>query len=175
MVIKKRGQVWIETVTYTLIAFVMIGLVLSFAKPKIDEYQHKSILEQSSQMLKEIDSIIYEVGEGEQGNKREIELKIKEGQIQISPATDQITFSMDSRYLYSEPGEVIQEGSLVIESREKGKFNEVNMTLNYGGEFDITQKGLEEKKILSKSSVPYNIFITNKGGTTINNLDIEVN
>ena len=119
MVKTKRGQVWIETVTYTLIAFVMIGLVLSFAKPKIDEYQHKSILEQSSQMLKEIDSIIYEVGEGEQGNKREVELTIKEGQIEISPTTNQIIFTMDSRYLYSEPGEIIQEGDLVIETREK--------------------------------------------------------
>ena len=34
MVMKKEGQVWVETVVYTLIAFVLIGLVLSFAKPK---------------------------------------------------------------------------------------------------------------------------------------------
>jgi hypothetical protein len=174
MVKTKRGQVWIETVTYTLIAFVMIGLVLSFAKPKIDEYQHKSILEQSSQMLKEIDSIIYEVGEGEQGNKREVELTIKEGQIEISPTTNQIIFTMDSRYLYSEPGEIIQEGDLLIETREKGKFNEVNMTLDYMENFNITQGGLTKKKILSKSSLAYKVFITNKGGTPTN-LDIEIN
>lgn len=30
----RSGQVWIETVIYTLIAFVMIGLVLSYARPE---------------------------------------------------------------------------------------------------------------------------------------------
>jgi uncharacterized protein (UPF0333 family) len=35
----KRGQIWVETVVYTLIALVMIGLVLAFAKPKIEELQ----------------------------------------------------------------------------------------------------------------------------------------
>ena len=39
-----NGQVWVETVTYTLIAIVMIGLVLSFAKPKIEELQDKTII-----------------------------------------------------------------------------------------------------------------------------------
>ena len=56
---KKRGQVWIETVTYTLVAFVLIGLVLSFVKPKIEELQDQAIIEQSTSMIKEIDSILH--------------------------------------------------------------------------------------------------------------------
>ena len=43
----KRGQVWVETVIYTLIALVMIGLVLSFVQPKIMELQDKATLQQS--------------------------------------------------------------------------------------------------------------------------------
>jgi len=42
---KKKGQVWIETVTYTLIAFVLIGLILAFVKPKIDELQDKALID----------------------------------------------------------------------------------------------------------------------------------
>ena len=49
-----KGQIWIETVIYTLIIFVMIGLVLSFAKPKIEEMQDKAIIEQSIAMMKDI-------------------------------------------------------------------------------------------------------------------------
>jgi len=173
MVMKKKGQVWVETVTYTLIAFVMIGLVLSFAKPKIEEYQHKSILEQSSQMLKEIDQIIKDVGNGEVGNKRQVSLTIKEGSIEISPSEELIVFSMDSRAIYTEPGEEIWERNLLIQTREKGKFNEVNMTLDYSGIFTITQNGLTGKKILSKSSLAYNLFISNKGGSPIQ-IDIEI-
>ena len=42
-----KAQIWIETVIYTLIAFVILGAVLGFAKPKIEELQDKSIIEQS--------------------------------------------------------------------------------------------------------------------------------
>ena len=57
---KKKAQVWIETVTYTMIALVMIGLVLAFAKPKIEELQDKTIIEQSIKILNEFNSIILE-------------------------------------------------------------------------------------------------------------------
>ena len=36
---KKRGQIWVETVIYTLIALILIGLVLTFITPKIKEIQ----------------------------------------------------------------------------------------------------------------------------------------
>ena len=42
-----KGQVWIETVVYTLIAFAILGAILGFAKPKIEQLQDKSIIEQS--------------------------------------------------------------------------------------------------------------------------------
>ena len=48
---RKKGQIWVETVIYTLIAFAMIGLALSFVKPKIDEIQDRGIIEQSITLL----------------------------------------------------------------------------------------------------------------------------
>jgi len=65
---QKRGQVWVETVIYTLIAFVMIGLVLAYAKPKIEELQDKALIEQSIEMMKDIDSTILRMGGA--GNQR---------------------------------------------------------------------------------------------------------
>jgi uncharacterized membrane-anchored protein YitT (DUF2179 family) len=59
---KRKGQVWIETVIYTLIAFVMIGLVLSYATPKIQELQDQAIIQQSIDMMKQIDSTISTMG-----------------------------------------------------------------------------------------------------------------
>ncbi|OYT36076.1 hypothetical protein B6U91_01900 [Candidatus Pacearchaeota archaeon ex4484_71] len=173
MVIKKRGQVWVETVTYTLIAFIMIGLILSFAKPKIEEAKHKSILEQSAQMLREIDTIIQNVGEESVGNKRKIEMELKEGSLEIKPSENLIIFEMNSRYLYSEPGEKVSEGPISIETVEKGKYNEVKMTLNYSGEYNITQGNSLNGKILSKAPQPYSLYISNKGGTPTK-VDIEL-
>ena len=40
-----RGQVWIETVIYTLIAFALIATALTYIKPKIEEIQDKAIVE----------------------------------------------------------------------------------------------------------------------------------
>ena len=42
----KHGQVWVETVIYTLIAFALIGTVLTFVKPKIEEMQDSAIISQ---------------------------------------------------------------------------------------------------------------------------------
>ena len=42
-----KGQIWVETMVYTLIAFALIGIVLMFVKPKIEEIQDTSIIEQS--------------------------------------------------------------------------------------------------------------------------------
>jgi hypothetical protein len=170
---KKRGQVWIETVTYTLIAFMLIGLVLAYAKPKIEELQDKVIIDQSIKMLKDIDFVSSEVGEGSVGNKRKIQILLKKGSLELNPLEDLIIFHIQSRYTYSEPGEGYEDGGINVLTQTMGKYNNVTLTLNYSGTYNITHNDLENSKTLSKSSTPYNLFISNKGGDTVK-LDIEI-
>ncbi len=99
---KKRGQVWIETVVYTLIAFVMIAAVLAVAKPRIEEMQDKATITQSIEMMKEIDGIISNVVQGGPGNKQIIEIGIKKGSLIVNSLGDELRFEMESRYKYSE-------------------------------------------------------------------------
>jgi len=168
---QKRGQVWVETVIYTLIAFVMIGLVLAYAKPKIEELQDKALIEQSIGMMKDIDSTILRMGGT--GNQRLIELGIKKGTLKIDGENDLIVFEIEGRYSYSEPGIDIFDGNLIIHTEKKGKFNIINLTRDYSDEYDITYQGRDESKSISKASIPYKLLITNKGGDkTI--IDIEV-
>ncbi len=170
----KKGQVWVETVTYTLIAFVLIGLVLSFAKPKIEETKDKILIEQSIKMLRDIDQTITEVGGETIGNKRKIEVNLKKGQLEISPEKDTLVFELESKFLYSEPNQTYYEGDLQILTIEKGKYNKVTIIMNYSEEYEITYKNGEDKKIITKASNPYNFFISNKGGDTLTQIDIEV-
>ena len=169
-----KGQVWVETVTYTLIAIVMIGLVLSFAKPKIEELQDKTIVEQSVQMLKEFDLVVKGVGEGAIGNTRKIETTLKKGSIKIMPANDSLVFEMKSRYQYSQPKQIYHEGALAIYTDTDGKYFPITITLNYSGNYNITYNSMENQKIISKSSTPYEIFVSKKGGVS-NQIDIEIN
>ncbi len=169
--LNKKGQVWIETVIYTLIAFVMIGLVLAYAKPKIEEFQDKAIIEQSISMVKDIDSLILTMGG--QGNQRMISLGIKKGVLKIDGVNDLIVFEMESKHTYSEPDANIVDGNLIIHTKKIGKSNTVTLTRDYREEYDITYQGKDELKSLSKTSIPYKLLISNKGGDkTI--IDIEV-
>ncbi|MHA1988096.1 MAG: hypothetical protein ACW98D_15785 [Promethearchaeota archaeon] len=159
---KKRGQIWIETVIYTLIAFIMIGLVLAFVKPKIEEIQDKTIVEQSIKLMEEINTIILSIVQGGAGNKRLIELEIKKGLLKIDGFNDELVFEVESRYLYSQPGEDIYHGSVIIHTEEKGKFNIINLTSDYN-RYNIKYQGEDILKTITKSSTPYKIFISNNG------------
>lgn len=158
----KRSQVWIETVVYTLIAFVILGAVLSFAKPKIEQLQDKSIIEQSMGMLENIDGTIEEI-KPVSGNKREIELGIKKGLLKIDAPNDRIIFEIESSYTYSEPGVEIQKGGIKILTEKMGKINKISASINYAGMYNLTFDGEDKLELLAKSSVPYKVFISNDG------------
>ena len=51
----KKGQVWIETVLYTLIGISLIGLVLAFVTPKINEAKDRAVVEQTINSLSTFD------------------------------------------------------------------------------------------------------------------------
>lgn len=160
---KKRGQIWVETVIYTLIAFVMIGVTLSFAKPKIEEFQDKAIIEQSINIMNKIDSMIKEVEKRGIGNQREVELELSKGELKISGINDRIIFEMESRYQYSEPDKDYTRGNLIINTDDKGDLNEITITRDYILKYDITYEDLDNIKTISKAATPYTLLISNKG------------
>jgi len=162
----KKGQVWIETVIYTLIAFIMITAVLSFVRPKIQELQDKALIEQSIEMMGELDATISSLAKSSCGNKRSIELTIKKGTLKIDSINEKIIFSLESAYEYSESGEDYKYGNILIHNKKIGKSNELKMTLEYN-EYDIIYDGENENKELSSSPTPHKIFITHQAGEGI--------
>jgi len=161
---KKRGQIWIEVVIYTLIALSLIGAVLAFITPKIGEIQDKAIIEQSITMIQNIDTIISSVAIGGPGNKRIINLGIKKGTLTIDAQKDEIVFEMESEYTYSQPGEEINIGDIIALTEETGSLNKITLKINYS-EYDLTYNGKNETKLITKASTPYKLSIENKGGT----------
>jgi len=163
---KKKGQVWVETIIYTLIAFVMIGLILYFANPKIREAQDQAILEQSAGMLENLKSVILNIGIP--GNKRLTEITIKKGELVIDGVNDRLIFQMDSDYIYSEPGKSINYGSLNVTTQEKGDLNTIILFGDYSNGYNITYEGIDQLKTISQSASPYKLFISNNGGSPTN-------
>jgi len=170
----KRGQIWVETVIYTLIAFSLIGLVLAFVIPKVEETRDKGIIEQSIGILQDIDSLIRNLGGP--GNVRNLELGISKGIMTIDSANEKIFFELESKYQYSQPGEDVNVGKIIVHTEEIGKINIVNLTLDYIGQYNLTYQGREETKEITKAAVPYKISISDEGtdsqGKVIINLEV---
>ena len=166
-----KGQIWVETIVYTLIALIMIGAVLGFARPKIGEIQDKLTIDQSVEMLEEINKKIEEVGIGA-GNKRVISIEIDKGEIRIIKngggddlyGQNSIFFIMEeSRSVYSEPTtdetSFISIGNIDVQTKQVGKVNTVKLRLDYDGKYELKYEG----SVLTKSPSPYEITIENEG------------
>lgn len=160
----KFAQIWIETVIYTLIAFVLIGAVLAFVKPKIDEMQDKAVIEQSIGLLKDLDSLVTEITQAGSGNKRKIEISIQKGELKIDGINDQLLFEVESRYEYSQIGQEITNGNLIIVTEKFGDINIVKMRREYTAQ-NITFEGKDEIKTISKGTTTYSLFLDNNGKT----------
>jgi hypothetical protein len=160
---KNNGQVWIETVIYTLIGLLMIGLVLSYAKPAIEEAQDNAILKQSTQMLEKIDSQILTIGPP--GSQKEMSVLINKGELKIdgTEGNEKIVFQMDSKYYFSEENKNVSIGRINSSTQIINDINLVTLTLEYGTNYNITIDGIDKIKTLSKSPNPYKIFIVNNG------------
>ncbi len=162
---KKRGQVWVETLIYTLIAFVMIGIVLYFASPRISAAQDKAVIDQTVQVMEDINSVITSIGIP--GNKRLVELTIKKGELKIDTVNQKIIFEIESQYQYSQLGEEIEYGGLTSYTEERGNFYLVRLADDYSHAYDLTYNDLNNDKTISKSPSPYKLFITNKGSDPV--------
>ena len=165
----RRGQVWVETVVYTLIALTIIGIFITFAKPKIEEIQDKAIIDQSIVMLDDINEIVLSIAQGGAGNQRVIEIGIKKGTLEIDGINDQVIFELEGKHTYSEPGDdgqpgpFINIGNILARTKKVGKISTVSLLSNYTNKYDITYNGLDDKKLLTRAPVPYELSISNKG------------
>ena len=172
---QNKAQIWIETLIYTLIALIMIGAVLAFVKPKIQELQDKAIIEQSIELMEYINTKILSTTQTE-GNKRVDKFIIKKGSLKIDGIEDKIVFEMESRYEYSEPGIEIREGNIIGNTEKKGKLSMVTLILDYKGLYDITYQEEDKIKTINKASTPYEISILNKGkSNNVTIIEIEIN
>jgi type II secretory pathway pseudopilin PulG len=172
---KKRGQVWVETVIYTLIAFVMIGAVLTFVRPKIEEFQDKAIIEQTLAAFEDINNIIMSIVQGGVGNKRIPEMGLKKGLIKIDGEADKIIFEIEGKYAYGEDKQDVLVGNVMTYTENKGKLTLVTLTLDYSDKYDITYQEKDELKLINKAATPYKIAISNNGKeNTKTKIDFEV-
>ena len=167
MIGKKKSQIWIEVVVYTLIGLSIITLLLAVVKPKIERARDKATIEQTIEILKYLDSKINDVKFS--GETRPVEMKIGKGILSIIPEENRIDFSMESTYKYSELNRTIFSGNIAIETTEG--YN-VLLSIAYDN-YNITYNGDKERHDFQEAAVPYKLLISNIGSEN-NKINIDI-
>ena len=155
-----RGQIWVETVIYTLIGLAIIGLVLAGALPKINQKKDEIAIGRSIEALGDIDNKIYAV-QMAAGSRRVVDLDIKKGVFIINPEEDSISWILDSSFEYSEVGTPISFGNMDIITTKDGDYAvelkfEYNVDLRYDGD------NFNEKRF-NVAPIFYRLVIDNAG------------
>ncbi len=160
--VQKKGQIWIETVIYTLIGLALIGLVLAILTPKIKEFRDRTVIEETLSLLNIFDSKINEVLDAP-GNKRKIEMTIDRGTFSVIPLTDTLRFVLeDADIKYSEPGVSIYIGRVNVTTKAVRENYKITLEVYYL--HNLTFDGLDlESTDFTSAAIPYQLFVENKG------------
>jgi type II secretory pathway pseudopilin PulG len=157
----KRGQVWVETVIYTLIGLAIIGIVMAMALPKINERKDEIVIGQSIEALGNIDDTIYETVNNGVGNRRVVDLEIKKGALIIDAKKNTISWELDSSFEYSESGVPISIGRLNVTTVSGAPWKvELKLSYNIDLRFDGENTGI---KRLDASPTSYRLVVENMG------------
>ncbi len=162
MEMKIKGQIWIETVIYTLIGLALIGLVLAILTPKIKEFRDRTVIEETLSLLNVFDSKINDILSAP-GNKRKIEMTIDKGTFTIDPENDALRFILDEAHIkYSEPGVSLEIGRVNVTTEAIGENYKITLEVHYI--HNITFEGSDlQSADFTPVSIPYEIFIENNG------------
>jgi len=167
----RKSQVWVETVIYTLIGLAIMGIILAVVKPSIDAKKDQTLLSQSEELLRNINSQIEDVRYYGAGNSRVLELRIKKGELKINSKEDFIIFSMESKYQYSELDKEVGEDIKILTEEENGNYR-VSLKLDYFDQLDITYDSQNMEKTITPSPTNYKFNIANNGRLdTLINID----
>ncbi len=162
----KKGQIWVETVIYTLIGLALIGIVLAIATPQINKLKEKRIVEQSIGSLSVFDDTIKEALEDGEENRRVIkEFGLKKGEFYIDGNRESIYLILkDFTKPYSEVGAIINQGSVLVKTESAGKKYNILLYLNYSGiDINLTYTNKDIIKKFTPTNIPYSFSIDNEG------------
>lgn len=158
----KRGQVWIETVLYTLIGLALMGLALGFVMPKINESRDRALVEQAINSLAALDGKVNDAIQAGTGNVRQATLLMKKGELYINSTSDEMIMVLtELTKPYSEPGVLINIGRVEVMSESGPKTSTVYLKVGYNA--NLTYLGEDRNKKFSAASTDYKFFIENKG------------
>ena len=162
---EKRGQIWVETMIYTLIGLTVISAVLGVAIPRINQYTDETILSKTTEAFLTLNKAMTETMTEATGNRREVEILIRKGEIFFEPNNNYIYYILrGTKFRYSQPDQVIKQGDITTLTKTNGRAYDIYLLLNYTSQnINMTVQGKKANQTLSKASAPYKLLLQNEG------------
>ena len=154
---------WISTVLYVLIGLAIIASLLAIIQPEVSRLKDKFIISQTIQSLDTLDETIMRTRDAT-GTRLNYIISLEEGTLTIDSANDKIYWNMISDYQYSSENKTIEIGKIKALTMPSLKVWNVTLELEYSDYYiNITVNDIDNTKTLTKSGLPYSIWIENKG------------
>jgi len=132
---RSMAETWVSAVLYIAISTVVLAIVLSAGMPVVAKLRDKNTIAQTKTVMHELDNTIRAVAR-DVGAQRVRMLDIRAGKLVIDSANERINWTKETKYIESEPGSLIEEGTLKIMTSEDpvviGKYW-INLGLDYSG------------------------------------------
>lgn len=110
-----------ETLLYTVVGLAIIGVVLSFAIPKLEQNKEKALIAAQISTLKGLDATILDVANNPVGSAKSYELSLERGTLVIDGVNNIITATLETSVRYSEPGVAVYDGRVSVLTTQTGK------------------------------------------------------
>ncbi|MBN2422193.1 hypothetical protein JXB41_03115 [Candidatus Woesearchaeota archaeon] len=112
--IKRKSQVWVSAILYTLVATIALVLILEAGIPILERLKDTTTFSKTKDALLNLDEHINEVASEGEGAQRIVNLEIKEGKLII--AENQINWEFETDNRIVDPRTSQRFGNLIITS-----------------------------------------------------------
>ncbi len=121
---KKKGEIWVSAIIYTMVAVLALVLILNTGIPLLTELKDRSVFEKVKEVMLDLDKRITEVANQGEGSQATVSFEIRDGEMKFR--NDQIIWELETKSEIVSPRTSSRIGNLVISSNANVRSYELN-------------------------------------------------
>lgn len=149
-IFKKKAEVWVSAILYTLIITSVIIMIIKIGGPIIDNMKDKTSVSNAKSTMISLDTVINEVANEGEGSQRIVPVEIKNGKITIK--NDEISWELKTKTDVMESRSDQNFGNLKISSNSNVKTIETDTSYIMETSIEGDVFNLSIKKIGSETN-----------------------
>ena len=114
MRIRKKSQIWISVIIYTLVSVLALVLILNTGIPILTEMKDRAVFSKIKDVMLDLDRHITEIANQGEGSQATVSFEIRDGEVLFSD--DQLIWELETKSKIVSPRTKTVLGNLIISS-----------------------------------------------------------